>query len=168
MKIWDSNMKIWWFYIIWIRFFFISMSFQQNRYSIPSFRTCLQAFSKLTVNNMSVSQLLNNPLRFKTWGPEHPKADSQKTQPFPHCFPSWWLNHPSPKIWVNLGSFPQFSGWKWKKYLKPPSSFCLLNKSQTSWRRIRASVALSPCIGFWVDLGICDSTENTPCKVRWC
>ena len=30
---------------------------------------------------------------------------------------SWWLN------------LPQFSGWKWSKYLKPPPSLCLFTQS---------------------------------------
>ena len=43
---------------------------------------------------------------------------------------SWWLNQPHWKILysqngnlpqVGVEILPQFSGWKWKKYLKPPS-----------------------------------------------
>ena len=30
---------------------------------------------------------------------------------------NWWLNHPFENVLVKFGSFPQFSGWKFRNYL---------------------------------------------------
>ncbi len=35
-----------------------------------------------------------------------------------HSITSWWLNHPFEKYARQIGSFPEGSGWKFKKWLK--------------------------------------------------
>ena len=68
------------------------------------------------------------------WNKKTVDGRSQHSPGFGRIFmSSWWLNQPSWKICASQswGSFPQGSGRKFKKYLKPPTSCCILHQPES-------------------------------------